>query len=63
MNVSDLIAELQRLPQHLPVKVLLDSVTTISAEHGYDDQTLTEADALPADQVLRCGGYVLIKGT
>jgi hypothetical protein len=38
--------ELQRLPQQMPVKVLLSH----------------EADALPADTVRQSGGYVLITG-
>ncbi len=58
MNVADLITELQRLPQQLPVKVLLGTFIDDDGSIFY----LHEADALPVDSVRQSGGYVLIKG-
>ena len=58
MTAADLIAALQRLPQHLPVKVLLGTV-----DDGYGNISyLREGDALPVDSVRQSGGYILIKG-
>lgn len=59
MTVSDLINELQRMPQHLPVRVLVDVFydadgTVFYLEEGLDDG--------PVDAVRQSGGYVLIKG-
>jgi hypothetical protein len=58
MTVADLITELQRLPQQMPVKVLLSHFNDTD---GYVFH-LNEADALPADTVRQSGGYVLITG-
>ena len=58
MTAADLIAALQRLPQHLPVKMLLGTV-----DDGYGNISyLREGDALPVDSVRQSGGYILIKG-
>ena len=58
MTAADLIAALQRLPQHLPVKVLLGNVDDADGSIFY----LHEGDALPVDSVRQSGGYILIKG-
>ena len=58
MTAADLIAALQRLPQHLPVKVLLGTVNDADGGIFY----LHEGDALPVDSVRQSGGYILIKG-
>lgn len=62
MTVADLIAELQRMPAHLPVKVLMTSVSQDYADG--DSVTLYpgEADAATADRVSQRGGFVLIEG-
>jgi len=59
MTVADLITELQRLPQQMPVKVLLSEVYSTTEDAQI---YLCEADALPADTVRQSGGYVLITG-
>ena len=59
MTAADLIAALQRLPQHLPVKVLLG---TFNDEADGGIFYLHEGDALPVDSVRQSGGYILIKG-
>lgn len=59
MTVADLIAELQRLPPDLPVRVLLDRVYSILDD---DEITLCDADALPLYSVRAGGGYVLLTG-
>ena len=58
MTAADLIAALQRLPQHLPVKVLLGTVYVADGSIFH----LIEGDALPVDSVRQSGGYILIKG-
>ena len=58
MTAADLIAALQRLPQHLPVKVLLGTFSDVDGSSIY----LHEGDALPVDSVRQSGGYILIKG-
>ena len=58
MTAADLIAALQRLPQHLPVKVLLGTVNVADGSIF----RLIEGDALPVDSVRQSGGYILIKG-
>ena len=45
MTAADLIAALQRLPQHLPVKVLLGTFNDADGSIFY----LHEGDALPVD--------------
>lgn len=58
MTAADLITALQRLPQHLPVKVLLGTFNDADGSIFY----LHEGDALPVDSVRQSGGYILIKG-
>lgn len=58
MIAADLIAALQRLPQHLPVKVVLGRFNDADGSIIY----LHEGDALPVDSVRQSGGYILIKG-
>lgn len=58
MTVADLIAELQRMPPDLPVRVLL------SQFHDDDGSVfdLHEGDSLPLYTVRTGGGYVLLTG-
>ena len=56
MTVADLIAELQKLPQHRPVRVLLTEC--LDAEEY--TITLSEADAREAAEVRDYGSHVLI---
>lgn len=58
MTVAELIAVLQQLPQHMPVKVLLGTVVVNDGEV----LDLCEHDALPIYYVRQSGGYVLITG-
>lgn len=64
MTVADLIAELQRLPQHLPVKTVIATAEQCFAEGDAVTLTLhlSDLDALPVDTVRAAGGYVLITG-
>lgn len=62
MTVADLIAELQRMPQHLPVRLLMGSASQEFAEGNSVTIHLDESDALPVDTVRACGGYVLLRG-
>lgn len=65
MTASDLIAELQRYPGHLPVKILLSEVIGGNDDSGnFNDelvQVLTPADAIEADRVIFEGTYLLIE--
>lgn len=62
MTVTDLITELQRLPQHLPVKLLMTSVSQDFAEGDSVTIYPGESDAATADRVTQRGGFVLIEG-
>ena len=59
LTVSQLIEELQRMPQHLPVHVTLSEVT-IAYEDSEDTFQLGTHDAQPADRVRHEGAFVLI---
>lgn len=59
MNVADLIAELSKYPDHLPVKVLLSTVI-ISGDHEPYEEPLCENDAIEAEVVRPGGNHVLI---
>lgn len=61
MTIADLIAELQRLPQHLPVRVLMSSIITIT-EFGEDEIRPSDAEAIPATEVKYEGGHVTVIG-
>lgn len=61
MTVSDLIAELQRMPPSLPVKMLMTDITMID-EQGEYSMSLNEEDAETVGYVQHAGGYVLMKG-
>jgi len=58
MTAADLIAVLQCLPPHLPVKVLLGTFNHADGSICH----LREGDALPVGSVRQSGGYILIKG-
>ncbi len=58
MTVTDLIAELRRLPPDLPVRVLLSQF--IDDDGSVFD--LHEGDSLPLYSVRAGGGYVLLTG-
>ena len=61
MTVADVIAELQRYPQHLPVRVLVSSVI-VCDETGEGEIHLSEFDATEATDVRFEGGHVLVSG-
>lgn len=65
MTVSDLIDELSRMPQYLPVKVLLSEIIGTYDDTGKfrDDKAvvLGEGDAIEADTVRHEGNHVLIR--
>jgi hypothetical protein len=56
VNVADLIAELQKMPQHRPVRVM---VTSIYIDDG--EMSLSEEDASEAADVMDRGSHVLIR--
>lgn len=60
MTVEQLIAELQRMPPHLTVEVVLREVW-MSGETGDYPLDLSEADARVVDRVLNRGSKVLIE--
>ena len=65
MTVSDLIAELQRMPPSLPVKMLMTDIIMIDVmidEQGEYSISLSEEDAETVGYVQHAGGYVLMKG-
>ena len=63
MTVSELIAELQALPAHLPVKVLMRAVwVNVPWSEQAECMVPAESEAGPIDTVRAAGGYVLIKG-
>lgn len=57
MTVADLIAELQQYPAHRPVRVVLSQC--LDAEECVI--TLSDADALDAQDVYDMGSHVLIR--
>ena len=59
MTVDQLIAELQRLPRHLPVRLLMVTVDLFD-ELGDGISEMDELDALEADEVKHCGAYALV---
>lgn len=61
MTASELIAELQKHPAGKEVRVCLRTVH-MADEAGDWSQSLTEQDALQADDVRNEGGFVLIWG-
>lgn len=61
MTVSDLIRELQALPQHMSVRVVPGSVY-IEDENGECEMQLDDTDATEADEVRHMGPWVLIRG-
>lgn len=62
MTVTELIEELKRLPPHLPVRVMPESIT-LRDEHGEGDVPLWPAlDATEVDFVRYEGSYVLVQG-
>lgn len=61
MTVSDLIAELQRYPGHLPVKLLLSEVMYQPGETDARSIYLTDMDAIEADVVRFEGTFVLVE--
>lgn len=61
MTVSDLIAELQRMPPSLPVKMLMTDIIMID-EQGEYSISPSEEDAETVGYVQHAGGYVLMKG-
>ena len=64
MTVSELIEELSKLPQYLPVKVMLTEVYGGNDEQGQfvDDlkMNLTENDAIEAEYIRHEGTFILI---
>lgn len=67
MIVADLIAELQRMPQHQPVRVVagLTRLTEGELQHALESGGLFaphDVDATEALEVDRMGAYVLIRG-
>ena len=61
MTVSDLIRELQALPQHMRVRVVPSSVF-LADENGEGEMSLSDEDATEADEVRHMGPWVLIRG-
>lgn len=61
MTVSDLIRELQALPQHMRVRVVPRSVF-LADENGEGEMSLSDEDATEADEVRHMGPWVLIRG-
>jgi len=62
MIVSELIAELQRLPPYLPVKILIAEISEHDGESGERIYiTLSPEDARTAHTVIHEGNYVLIE--
>ncbi len=61
MTVAELVRELQAMPPHLSVRVVLSRVW-ICDEVGEHEIGLDETDATEADRVRHCGPYVLIEG-
>lgn len=61
VTFAELIRELQAMPPHLAVRVVLESVW-ICDEGGELEIDLDETDATEADRVRHCGPYVLIEG-
>lgn len=62
MTVADLITELQRLPQHLPVRVLMSEFDVPLDEGEMIFVFPEEADAQNVYGVHQAGGFVLIEG-
>lgn len=61
MTVAEAIAELQRLPPHLPVKVALSNIWMVD-DHGEPYELhLDRNDAIEADTVRYEGSHVLIE--
>lgn len=62
MTVTDLIEELKRIPPHLPVRVMPESIT-LCDENGESEITLeASCDATEVDFVRYEGSYVLVQG-
>lgn len=61
MTVSELIRDLQAMPQHLPVLILPVSCC-INDECGEVEIYFDEENAIPANDVRFSGSFVLIKG-
>ena len=59
MNVQQLIQELQQLPQHLPVRLLMSDVYHPECEYG---NPLDESNAQLLDRARLAGGYILLEG-
>lgn len=62
MTVSEVIAELQRWPGHLPVLVLMSEVWMTSPERGDDFVKLSDGEAIDATDVRYEGSYVVVIG-
>ena len=64
MTVGDLVEELKKQPQYLPVKVMLTEIYGTNNEQGQfvDDLkvNLTEQDAIEAEYVRHEGTFILI---
>lgn len=62
MTVSDLIAELRRMPnQHAPVRVVTSGYYAVG-DHDPQWEPLSDEDATEADDVRHMGPWVLIQG-
>jgi hypothetical protein len=60
VNIADLIAELSRYPGHMPVKVVLSEVITLT-ELGEFDGPLCDEDSIIAAEVVHKGDHILIR--
>ena len=61
MTAAELIRELQAMPQHMSVRVVLGSIY-LAAENGECEMQLDDTDATEADEVRHMGPWVLIRG-
>jgi hypothetical protein len=61
VTVADLIAELQRYPGHLPVKVAISEVACPNESGDIRFHFLTRDDAIEAEAVVFEGTHVLLE--
>ena len=64
MTVSELIHQLQSMPQHMAVRVVPGAIYRMHDPEGdrYTETQLTDTDATEADEVRHMGPWVLIRG-
>jgi len=61
MTVGDLIRELQALPQHARVELVMREVYVAWPDGQFAPQRLSDEDAVEVDEVRHMGAFVLIR--